>query len=179
MNTAIAIFAAGCFWCVEGQFLQLKGVMNVESGYIGGDVPHPTYEQVCTGTTQHAEAVRITYDETVVSYEKLVQLFFVAHDPTQLNRQGNDIGTQYRSAIFPINDEQKKLAEHYIYTLNNLSDIKGKIVTTIETGHEFYPAEDYHTNYAERNPQNPYCQMVVQPKIKKFIQVLSEDNLLK
>jgi len=178
MNTSIAIFAAGCFWCVEGQFLQLKGVEEVMPGYIGGHTAHPTYEQVCNGTTGHAEAIMITYNPDVINYEKLLQLFFVAHDPTQLNRQGNDIGTQYRSAIFPTNEEQKLLAEQYIQMLNTYSDHQGQIVTTIELGHEFYPAEDYHKNYFANNPQNQYCQLVVQPKIKKFISILEKEGLL-
>lgn len=179
MNTAIAIFAAGCFWCVEGQFSMLKGVIDVEPGYIGGTTINPTYEQICNGDTGHAEAIRITFDPEVITYEKLVQLFFICHDPTQLNRQGNDIGTQYRSAIFPMDDAQLKLAVHYIDTLNAVSDFKGQIVTTIEPGHIFYPAEDYHKDYFERNPGNPYCQAVVSSKVKKFKEALREEGLLK
>lgn len=179
MNTSIAIFAAGCFWCVEGQFLHLKGVIDVEPGYIGGTQAHPTYEEVCTGLTGHAEAIKVTYDQDVITYEKLVQLFFLAHDPTQLNRQGNDIGTQYRSAIFPIDDNQTILAKHYIEALNSYSDYKGKVVTTIETGHTFYPAEDYHKNYFERNPSNPYCQTVVKYKVEKFLKLIELEGLKK
>lgn len=172
--TAIAIFAAGCFWCVEGQFKHLKGVNTVQSGYIGGTVPQPTYEQVCTGTTGHAEAVRIVYDPAIIRYEELLEAFFLAHDPTQINRQGNDIGTQYRSAIFPLNSEQEQLARMYIERLNAAGLYDNPVVTTIEPAGEFYPAEDYHDNYFERNPQNPYCQMVVKPKIEKFKKVFAD-----
>lgn len=179
MNLSIAIVAAGCFWCVEGQFLQLKGVVSVESGYIGGHTVNPTYEEVCTGTTNHAEAVKITYDADILSYEKILSLFFIAHDPTQLNRQGNDIGTQYRSAIFPIDEEQERIAIEYIQRLNAMTEFQERVVTTVETGHIFYPAEEYHQNYFARNPQNQYCQLVVNPKIRKFIQILEKENLLK
>lgn len=179
MNLSVAIVAAGCFWCVEGQFLQLKGVVSVESGYIGGHTENPTYEEVCSGTTNHAEAVKITFDADVITYEKILSLFFIAHDPTQLNRQGNDIGTQYRSAIFPLDAVQEEIARLYIQKLNSMAEFQERIVTTIELGHTFYPAEAYHQNYFARNPQNQYCQLVVNPKIRKFVEVLEKENLQK
>ncbi|RQO30162.1 peptide-methionine (S)-S-oxide reductase [Taibaiella sp. KBW10] len=168
-----AIFAAGCFWCVEGQFQNLKGVISVKSGYIGGTVAQPTYEQVCTGTTGHAEAVKVVYDPSVVSYDELLAAFFVSHDPTQLNRQGNDIGTQYRSAIFPQNESQKEKANYYIAQLNEEKAYTHPIVTTIEGQGPFYDAEAYHDDYFNRNPENSYCQLVVKPKIEKFKKVFA------
>lgn len=169
-----AIFAAGCFWCVEGQFKHLDGVQSVKSGYIGGKVADPSYELVCTGTTGHAEAVRVVYEPEKIAYEQLLAAFFVAHDPTQLNRQGNDVGTQYRSALFPLNDEQKEKATFYISKLNEEKAYPDPIVTSIEPNAPFYEAEDYHDNYFERNPQNAYCQMVVKPKIEKFKKVFAD-----
>lgn len=169
-----AIFAAGCFWCVEGQFKHLDGVLSVKSGYIGGKVADPSYELVCTGATGHAEAVRVAYDAEKISYEQLLAAFFVAHDPTQLNRQGNDVGTQYRSALFPLNNEQKEKAAYYISKLNEEKAYPDPIVTSIEANAPFYEAEAYHDNYFERNPQNAYCQMVVKPKIEKFKKVFAD-----
>lgn len=172
-QTDTAIFAAGCFWCVEGQFQYLEGVQGVKSGYIGGILANPTYEQVCTGLTGHAEAVRVIYDPSVVSYDELLAAFFVSHDPTQLNRQGNDIGTQYRSAIFPQNESQKEKAQYYIAQLNKEQAYTHPVVTTIEGKGPFYDAEAYHDDYFNRNPENSYCQMVVKPKIEKFKKVFA------
>lgn len=169
-----AIFAAGCFWCVEGQFKHLNGVLSVKSGYIGGSIPNPSYEQVCKGTTGHAEAVRVVYDPNKIAYEQLLAAFFVSHDPTQLNRQGNDIGTQYRSAIFPTSTDQNEKAKYYIKQLNEEQAYPNPIVTKVEPIAPFYEAESYHDNYFELNPQNAYCQMVVKPKIEKFKKVFAQ-----
>ncbi len=169
-----AIFAAGCFWCVEGQFKHLEGVLSVKSGYIGGTIDSPSYEQVCTGTTGHAEAIRVAFDPNKISYDQLLAAFFVSHDPTQLNRQGNDIGTQYRSAIFPLDEIQKEKAAYYIAQLNEEKAYPSPIVTKIESIAPFYDAEAYHDNYFELNPQNAYCQMVVKPKIEKFKKVFAD-----
>jgi peptide-methionine (S)-S-oxide reductase len=173
-STDTAIFAAGCFWCVEGQFKLLEGIEKVQSGYIGGTVAHPTYEEVCKGTTGHAEAVQVIYDPNKISYDQLLAAFFLAHDPTQLNRQGNDIGTQYRSAIFPLNESQKEKAEFYINMLKEEKVYDKAIVTKIEPIAPFYESEEYHNNYFERNPQNTYCQLVVKPKIEKFRTVFKD-----
>ncbi|HRP90388.1 MAG TPA: peptide-methionine (S)-S-oxide reductase MsrA [Edaphocola sp.] len=163
-----AIFAGGCFWCMEGQFEMLEGVNSVESGYIGGNVPHPSYELVCSGATHHAEAIRIVFDSNVISYNQLLAAFFMAHDPTLLNRQGNDIGTQYRSAIFPINNDQKKMATDFLAEIKERNVFANPVVTSIEFGHEFYKAESYHDDYFQNNPDKPYCQMVVKPKVEHF-----------
>jgi peptide-methionine (S)-S-oxide reductase len=172
--TEIATFGAGCFWCVEAQFQQLAGVKEVVSGYTGGHVKKPTYEQVCTGETGHAEVANIVYYPDTISFDKLLEAFFVAHDPTQLNRQGNDIGTQYRSAIFYHNESQKEKAEYLIKRLNEEKVYPNPIVTVVAPYGEFYKAEDYHTNYYKLNPNNPYCQMVVRPKAEKFKEVFKE-----
>lgn len=169
----IATFAAGCFWCVEAQYQQLKGVEKVESGYIGGSVPNPTYKQVCTGNTGHAEACNIFYDPSVISYDELLAAFWTAHDPTQLNRQGNDVGTQYRSAIFYHNDEQKQKAEDYKRKLNEEKAYNDDIVTEISPYSTFYKAEDYHQNYYNDNPSQGYCVFVVKPKLDKFKKVFA------
>jgi peptide-methionine (S)-S-oxide reductase len=168
MTRDTATFAAGCFWCVEAQFQQLEGVDTVISGYTGGHIPHPSYKDVCTGTTGHAEACNIVYDPSVISYDELLSAFFTAHDPTQLNRQGNDIGTQYRSAIFYHNDEQRQKAEYYINKLNEEQAYAQPIVTEVKPYGIFYNAEAYHQNYYNNNPNQGYCQMVVQPKLEKF-----------
>lgn len=173
-KTAIATFAAGCFWCVEEQFKQLDGVENVTSGYTGGTVPNPSYKEVCTGTTGHAEACNIVYDPSKISYEQLLEAFFVAHDPTQLNRQGNDEGTQYRSAIFYHNAEQKELATYYIKRLNKEKAYNSTIVTQVVPYGTFYKAEDYHQDYYTNNMNAPYCQMVIKPKLDKFRKVFQE-----
>ncbi|WP_082915306.1 peptide-methionine (S)-S-oxide reductase MsrA [Arachidicoccus ginsenosidimutans] len=166
-----ATFAAGCFWCVEAQFKELKGVKKVVSGFTGGTVPHPSYEEVCTGTTGHAEACNIIYNPSEISYDALLAAFFVAHDPTQLNRQGADVGTQYRSAIFYHNAEQKKLAEYYIGKLNEEKAYPNPIVTEVQPFTVFYKAEGYHQDYYAKNGSVPYCQLVIKPKVDKFEEV--------
>ncbi|UUV20387.1 peptide-methionine (S)-S-oxide reductase MsrA [Paenimyroides aestuarii] len=172
--TDTATFAAGCFWCVEEQFKQLNGVLSVTSGYTGGTLSNPTYEEVTSGNTGHAEACAIVFNPQVISYRELLQAFFVAHDPTQLNRQGNDIGTQYRSAIFYHNSEQKELAEFYINALNKEKAYNQPIVTEVSLFKTFYPAEEYHQNYYENNPDKAYCRLVIQPKLEKFKKVFKE-----
>lgn len=164
---ATVIVAGGCFWCTEAVFRDVIGVSEVESGYIGGSVPDPTYKQVCSGTTGHAEAIRVTYDGDVVSLADILDIFMATHDPTQLNRQGNDVGTQYRSAIFPIGDEQRAAAEAAIERAN--ADHGGRVVTTIEGPAQWYPAEDFHQQYWEGEGQrNPYCIAVIPPKLQKL-----------
>jgi len=162
-----AIVAGGCFWCTEAVFRDVIGVSEVESGYIGGTVPDPTYRQVCNGDTGHAEAIRVTYDPGVISYAEILDVFMGTHDPTQLNRQGNDIGTQYRSAIFPLNERQHDEAEAAISRAN--AERGGKVVTTIEGPATWYPAEDYHQEYWEGEGQrNPYCLALIPPKLAKL-----------
>ncbi len=178
MENNVAILAGGCFWCTEGPFMLLEGVESVTSGYIGGHVAHPTYKQVCTGETGHAEAVKIVYDTTKVNYEQLLEVFFTVHDPTQLNRQGNDIGTQYRSAIFPVNDEQRTKAELYISTLKEAQVFDKPIVTTIEEADAFYIAEEYHQDYFNKNPEDAYCLFAAKPKLDK-VRKLFADKLKK
>ncbi len=169
---AKALFGGGCFWCLEAVFKRVKGVERVTSGYAGCRRKNPTYEQVCTGTTQCAEAVLIEYDPKVISFKELLYIFFAIHDPTQLNRQGADIGTQYRSVIFPLDDEQRQIAKQVIDELNPHFD--NKILTTIEDPKEFYPAEEYHQDYYDRNPHQGYCQVVIRPKIEKFEKLFKE-----
>ena len=164
--TDIATFAGGCFWCTEAVFDALRGVSHVKSGYIGGPRPNPTYEQVCSGATGHAEAVQITFDPAQVTYADLLDIFFHTHDPTTLNRQGGDAGTQYRSAIFPHSPEQRAEAEAAI--ARNQADWDNPIVTTIEADAPWYPAEAYHQRYFEKNPHAGYCAAVVGPKVAKF-----------
>lgn len=168
MATEIATLAAGCFWCYEAIYDDVKGVLSVESGYIGGQVANPTYKQVCGGDTGHAEAIRIEFDPDQVSYDELLDIFFHIHDPTTLNRQGNDVGTQYRSAIFPHTEEQRRTAEVAIERARG--EWPNPIVTTIEDGDAtWYPAENYHQEYFANNADsNPYCSFVVAPKVKKF-----------
>lgn len=162
-----AIVAGGCFWCTEAVFRDVIGVTQVESGYIGGSVEHPTYKQVCSGTTGHAEAVKVTYDPAVISYADMLDVFLGTHDPTQLNRQGNDIGTQYRSAIFPLDEGQEAEAEAALARWN--AEHGGDAVTTIEGPATWYPAEDYHQEYWEGEGQrNPYCLAVIPPKLMKL-----------
>lgn len=166
MATEQAIFAGGCFWCTEAVFRDVIGVEQVESGYIGGTTEHPTYKQVCSGDTGHAEAIRVTYDPAVIGYDEMLDIFFATHDPTQLNRQGNDVGTQYRSAIFPMSDAQEAAARAGI---ERAGEGRGKIVTTIEPLTTWYPAEDYHQEYWEGEGQrNPYCLAVIPPKLQKL-----------
>ncbi len=163
---AKAILAGGCFWCLEAIFKRIKGVNSVISGYAGCRRPNPNYEQVCTGVTGCAEAVLIDFDENKISYEELLKIFFSIHDPTLLNRQGADVGTQYRSVIFPLNKEQEIIAKKVIKELN--PHFGGNIVTTIEDYKTFYKAEDYHQNYFDTHPQQGYCQAVIAPKVEKF-----------
>ena len=162
-----ATLAGGCFWCLEAVYDQLRGVANVDSGYAGGRRPNPTYEQVCTGTTGHAEVVQITYDPEQITYGDLLDVFFTIHDPTTLNRQGADVGTQYRSAIFYHNDEQKRIAEEKIRELGDFKTWEDPIVTQVAPLTEFYPAEEYHRDYFERNPSQSYCSIVIAPKVAK------------
>lgn len=166
----IATLAGGCFWCLEAVYDQVKGVEAVESGYIGGQATDPTYEAVCSGRTGHAEAVRITFDPTVISYRELVEVFFVIHDPTTLNRQGNDIGTQYRSAIFYHSPEQKRVAEEVIAAVTIEKLYPNPIVTEVVPASTWYQAEAYHQEYFVRNPFQGYCTYVVGPKVAKFRQ---------
>jgi len=167
-NTEIATLAGGCFWCLEAVFDDLKGVLDVVSGYAGGSLPDPTYQQVCTGATGHAEAVQITFEPIRLTYKELLEVFFTIHDPTTLNRQGPDVGTQYRSAIFYHSPEQKATAEQVIQELQAENVFDRPIVTELLPFTQFYPAEDYHQEYFARNPYQPYCQMVVAPKVAKF-----------
>ena len=168
MAQETAIVAGGCFWCTEAVFRDVIGVSEVESGYIGGTVPDPTYKQVCSGTTGHAEAIRVTYDPDIISYAEILDVFMGTHDPSQLNRQGNDVGTQYRSAIFPLDDTQRAEAEAAIVRWNDEHD-EQRAVTTIEGPAEWYPAEDYHQEYWEGEGQrNPYCQATIPPKLLKL-----------
>jgi len=173
-RTDTATFATGCFWCTEAKFQQLKGVKRVTSGFTGGHVANPSYKLVCTGTTGHAEACNIVYDPSVITYDELIEAFFVAHDPTQLNRQGNDVGTQYRSAIFYHNAAQKQKADYYIKKLNAEKAYKDPIVTQVVSYTIFYKAEDYHQNYFSQNSGQPYCKYVIQPELDKFKKVFKD-----
>lgn len=164
----VATLAGGCFWCLEAVFDDLKGVESVESGYMGGRPANPTYEQVCSGDTGHAEVVQLTFDPGVVSFKEILEVFFVIHDPTTLNRQGNDAGTQYRSAIFYHSAEQKSAAEQVIANLDSAGIYDDPIVTEVVPASQFYVAEDYHQEYFRRNPAQPYCAYVVRPKVAKF-----------
>jgi peptide-methionine (S)-S-oxide reductase len=167
MAEQVAVLAGGCFWCTEAVFLDVVGVTKVESGYTGGTVANPTYKQVCGGDTGHAEAIRITFDPEQLSYDDLLDIFFATHDPTTLNRQGNDVGTQYRSAIFPLNSEQEKKAHEAIGRANQ--EHGGRVVTAVEPLGEWYPAEDYHQDYwAGEGQSNPYCIAVIPPKLQKL-----------
>lgn len=164
-DTEIAIFAGGCFWCVEAIFKALKGVRSIEPGYIGGHVPNPSYKLVCEGATGHAEAIRIVFEPDIISYDVLLDVLFATHDPTQLNRQGNDVGTQYRSAVFTMGPQQEKAAQNGVERAGSVWD--APVVTEITKATEFYPAEDYHHDYFENNPGQPYCAAVVEPKVLK------------
>ncbi len=165
---SVATLGGGCFWCTEAVYLRMKGIQRVVSGYTGGKVANPTYKQVCTGLTGHAEVVQITYDPTVVTFEQILDVFFHTHDPTTLNRQGADVGTQYRSAVFFHDEGQKAAAQKLIEELNASGEFDAPIVTTLEKLETFYPAEDYHQDYFRQNPANPYCRAVVGPKVSKF-----------
>jgi peptide-methionine (S)-S-oxide reductase len=163
-----AVLGGGCFWCIEAVFQQLKGVSSVESGYAGGDAEDPTYDQVCSGNTGHAEVVRVLFDPGEISYRKLLEVFFYVHDPTTLNRQGNDVGTQYRSIILYTSPEQEKTAKELINELEEQKFYSAPIVTQLEPLKVFYKAEDYHQSYYENNAAQPYCQLVISPKVEKF-----------
>jgi peptide-methionine (S)-S-oxide reductase len=167
---AMAVFGGGCFWCVEAVFAELRGVHSVTSGYTGGETQNPTYEQVCSGRTGHAEAVKIDYDPQQISFRDLLTVFFATHDPTTLNRQGNDVGTQYRSAVFYTSEEQKQEAAAFIKEVDDGKNFRSAVVTTLELLKEFYPAEDYHQNYYADNPYQPYCQYTIPPKLNKLHQ---------
>ena len=166
----VATLAAGCFWCTEAAFSIIKGVERIEPGYTGGDVPNPSYEQVSTGTTGHAEAAQITFDPKVISYKEILEIYFSIHDPTSLNRQGADVGTQYRSAIFYHTPEQKAAAEALIDELTKEAIFDKPIVTSVEPLKLFYKAETYHKDYYKKHPKEPYCQVVISPKIAKLQQ---------
>lgn len=169
IGTDTITFGAGCFWCVEAVFQQVKGVTKVTSGYMGGKLKNPTYREVCSGLTGHAEVCQLVFDSKVVSVDKLLEIFWQTHDPTTLNRQGHDIGTQYRSAVFFHNEEQKTKATSWKKQLNDKKVFPNPIVTEITQASTFYPAEDYHQNYFQENGEEPYCQVVIKPKMDKFL----------
>ena len=164
----LATFGSGCFWCTEAVFQQLKGVKSVKSGYAGGTTENPSYEQVCTGITGHAEVIQVEFDPSIISYEELLEVFFETHNPTTMNRQGNDVGTQYRSIILYHSDEQKEIAERVKKRLDESGKWKNPIVTEIKPFTEFYIAEDYHQDYYNQNKNQPYCRVVISPKLQKF-----------
>lgn len=172
MATEIATLGGGCFWCTEAVFQQLKGVQEVESGYTGGQIPNPSYEQICEGTTGHAEVVRLTFDSDVVSFREILEVFFTIHDPTTLNRQGNDVGTQYRSVIYYHSPEQQETAKQVISEMANVWD--APIVTELSPAETYYKAEGYHQNYFRQNPMQGYCAFVVAPKVSKFRKTFSD-----
>ena len=174
MAQETAVLGGGCFWCLEAVYDELKGVISVESGYMGGHVIHPTYQQVCTGTTGHAEVVRITFDNEVISFRDILNVFFTIHDPTTLNRQGADVGTQYRSVIFYMNEEQRDTARKVIQELSAKRLWPNPIVTEVTEAGVFYIAEDYHQEYFKKNPNAGYCQAVIAPKVAKFRQKFFE-----
>jgi peptide-methionine (S)-S-oxide reductase len=169
-NQQSAVFGGGCFWCLEAVFNRLRGVKSVESGYVGGHMRNPTYRQVCGGDTGHVEVVRVIFDPQEISYSDLLEVFFTVHDPTTLNRQGNDVGTQYRSVIFYESEEQRRLAEQTIAELNAAHAWPDPVVTAVEPAGEFFVAEDYHQAYFANNPSQPYCRMTIPPKLKKLEQ---------
>lgn len=170
-----ATLAGGCFWCTEAIFKRLKGVISVVPGYAGGKVENPTYEEVCTGTTGHAEAIQIEFDPKIISYEKILEVFWHTHNPTTLNRQGNDVGPQYRSSIFYHTDEQKKIAEESKMNLEKEDIYDGNIVTEIAPFTNFYVAEDYHKNYFDRNKGDSYCDFIITPKVQKLLREFRND----
>ncbi|WP_420583362.1 peptide-methionine (S)-S-oxide reductase MsrA [Reichenbachiella sp.] len=173
-NMEIATFGNGCFWCTEAIFQELKGVSKAISGYMGGEVKNPTYKEVCSGTTGHAEVLQITYDPSLITFDELLEVFWKTHDPTTLNRQGNDVGTQYRSAVFYHNEEQKDLATQYKTKLDTSNAWNDPIVTEITEADTFYPAEDYHQEYFSLNGSQPYCNFVIRPKVEKFKKVFKD-----
>ena len=171
---AIATLAGGCFWCTEAVFQRPRGVESVLSGYTGGQVENPTYEQVCTGRTGHAEAIQVSFDPSVISYAEILEVFFHLHDPTTLNRQGADVGTQYRSAIYYHDDEQKRTAERVLAEVGASKTYESPIVTEITPAGVFYPAEDYHLDFYNRNQSNMYCNAVIDPKVRKLMRDYSD-----
>ena len=173
-NLDTATFGGGCFWCVEAVYQQLNGVVSVASGYTGGQRANPTYEQVCSGATGHAEVIQIVYDTTKISFDELLQVFWTVHDPTTLNRQGADVGTQYRSVVFYHNDYQKETTQSYIEKLNKEHAFANPVVTEVSPITTFYKAEDYHQNYYNDNQNQPYCSFVIQPKVEKFKKVFGD-----
>ncbi|MCG6186673.1 peptide-methionine (S)-S-oxide reductase MsrA [Maribellus maritimus] len=173
-NIEKATLGGGCFWCTEAVYLQLNGVVEVKPGYSGGHVKNPSYKEVCTGRTGHAEVVQLTYNPEKVSFSEILEVFFMTHDPTTLNRQGNDVGTQYRSAIFYHNQQQKEIAEEIIQEFEKEKVYDSPIVTEVTPFEKFYIAEDYHINYFERNKNQPYCQFVVAPKVEKFQKIFKD-----
>ena len=173
-NEEVAILGGGCFWCLEAVFDRLRGVKSVESGYAGGHVDNPTYRQVCNGDTGHVEVIRVTFDPSVITFTDLLEIFFEIHDPTTPNRQGNDVGEQYRSVVYYTSEEQKKAAEAVIASLTVQKKYPDPIVTTIEPAPKFYMAEDYHQEYYENNRTQPYCMFVVSPKVRKFEKLFAE-----
>jgi peptide-methionine (S)-S-oxide reductase len=170
----VATFGSGCFWCTEAVFEKLNGVESVISGYSGGTKNDPTYEEICTGETGHAEVTQISFDPTIISFTELLEVFWKTHDPTTLNRQGSDVGTQYRSAIFYHNDEQKRLSDEYKNKLTEAKVFEDKIVTEITKFEKFYSAENYHQDYYEQNKNQPYCSFVITPKVEKFKEVFKD-----
>lgn len=174
-NFELATLAGGCFWCTEAIFNKIKGIKSIRPGYTGGKIQNPSYEQVCSGNTGHAEAIQIQFDPKVISYEKILDIFWNTHDPTTLNRQGNDIGTQYRSGIFYHNNKQKMIAEKSKNELNEKQVYKNPVVTEITSFDDFFVAEDYHKNYYERNTTEPYCSFVISPKLRKLSQKYSNE----
>ncbi len=167
-STETAVLGGGCFWCTEAVFQEVEGVTRVQSGYSGGTKANPTYEQVCTGNTGHAEVVQLTFDPQVISYSDILEIFFSVHDPTSLNRQGDDVGTQYRSVIFATSEDQKKAALDYMAKLGSSGQYEKPIVTRVEDFSAFYPSESYHWNYFMQNSDKPYCRLVISPKLDKF-----------
>ncbi len=169
-----ATLGGGCFWCTEAVYKELKGVVNVKPGYSGGNVKNPSYKEVCTGRTGHAEVVQIDFDPEIVSFSEILEVFFMTHDPTTLNRQGNDVGTQYRSVVFYHSEKQKQIAEKVIELFEKEEVFNKPIVTEVSAASIFYPAEDYHFDYFENNPNQPYCQYVIVPKMEKFRKIFKE-----
>lgn len=174
-DTEIAILANGCFWCTEAIFKRLKGIISVIPGYSGGNTENPTYEQVCSGTTNHAESIRLEFNPSIISYSKILEIFWHTHDPTTLNQQGNDIGTQYKSAIFYLNKKQKQEALVVKSKIEKEKIYKNPIVTEISKFINFYPAENYHKDYYDKNKDNPYCKLIINPKLKKFLKKYQND----
>ena len=173
------VLGGGCFWCLDPIYTQIKGVKQVVVGYAGGSIANPTYEQVCNGRTGHAEVVQITYDENQVSLDRLLDVFFQVHDPTTLNRQGADVGTQYRSIILVNNEEEKNVALRKMEEINKAKIWNNPLVTQVEILQKFFPAEEYHQNYFEKNPFAGYCQVVINPKLKKFKQKFKDSELMR